>query len=82
MSHVYLEDLEDAIETTIWFQLFVKFKEKSMIFKTKYNAKLPRLHVTRTAQQKQPVKTPKQWAKVPKKEVEKPEQDGQIRIAC
>jgi hypothetical protein len=60
MSHVYLEDLEDAIETTIWFQLFVKFKEKSMIFKTKYNAKLPRLHVTRTAQQKQPVKTPKQ----------------------
>ena len=60
MSHVYLEDLEDAIETTIWFQLFVKFKEKSMIFKNKYNAKLPRLHATRTAQQKQPVKTPKQ----------------------
>ena len=60
MSLVYLEDLEDAIETTIWFQLFVKFKEKSMIFKNKYNAKLPRLHATRTAQQKQPVKTPKQ----------------------
>ena len=33
MSRVYLEDLDDAIETAIQFELFVKFKEKSAIFR-------------------------------------------------
>ena len=39
MPHVCLKDLEDAIEATIWFELFVKFMEKSMIFKVKHHAK-------------------------------------------
>ena len=32
MSIVYLEDLNDAIEIAIHFELFVKFKEKFAIF--------------------------------------------------
>lgn len=38
--------------------------------------KLPRSHVKRTAQQKLPVTTPKQWGKAPQRETETPEQDA------
>jgi hypothetical protein len=50
MSHVYLEDPEDDIETTIQFELFVKFKEKYTIFKPKHKVKLPRSHARKTTQ--------------------------------
>jgi hypothetical protein len=44
MSHRYLEDVEDAIETAIQFEKYVKFMKKSMVSKPKHHTELPRLH--------------------------------------
>ena len=38
MSHRYLEDVEDAIETAIQFEKYVKFMKKSMVSKPKHHA--------------------------------------------
>ena len=43
MCIYYLEDIWYALETVIQLEWFVKFKKKSMIFKPKYNAEMPRL---------------------------------------
>ncbi|GMP28027.1 hypothetical protein CsSME_00003747 [Camellia sinensis var. sinensis] len=64
MSHAYLEDLEDAIETAIQFKFFVKFKEKSTV--------LQRVHDGKTVQQEKSTKTLKPRAKVPQEDAAKP----------
>ena len=38
MSHRSLEDVEDAIETAIQFEKYVKFMKKSMVSKPKHHA--------------------------------------------
>ena len=76
ISHKSLEDVEDAIETAIQFEKYVKFMKKSMVSKPKHHAELPRLHAERIKQQGQPVETPKQRTKVPQTEARKLEQDA------
>jgi hypothetical protein len=76
MSHRYLEDVEDAIETAIQFEKYVKFMKKSMVSKPKDHAELPRLRAEGIKQQGQPVETLKQRTKVPQTEARKLEQDA------
>jgi hypothetical protein len=76
MSHRYLEDFEDAIETAIQFEKYVKFMKKSMVSKPIHHAELPRLHAEGIKQQGQPVETPKQRTTVPQTEARKLEQDA------
>lgn len=64
---MYSEGLEDAIETTIEFEMFIRFVRKSTIFHPKQN---PKQHAGKLEKQEEATAEPKQKAEFPKPRIE------------